>query len=347
MTPTPEVPAAPARPWRPPLLAIAFVVIVVVGAGAVLVSILIGDSTGEPEPGEAETAAPAVVAEETAPLEKPHARRAQAGPRDEAPRFPPPSTAGGSPAARPARVGVSARAAKHADGGAAVAGDPDGGSQHDAKAGAEPRRFAEEEPSQSEEERGLHQVDRFLATGGVTLAGRVVEADGGKPVAGTSVHVHHAGMFVEARTDASGAFRIGGMLPRSHVVVWVGRNGDPFVDERIAVTVPEDGQVADAGLVKLLRGDELSSSLPGWVGLFVARRSGQIVVSAVSPWLPADRAGLEVGDQIWSIAGRDGGGLGPRAATFLLRGLVGAPVALVVKTHDRDKRKLALERVRR
>ncbi len=219
-----------------------------------------------------------------------------------------------------------------------------------AKRAANVRRPGQE-PSQSEEERGLQQVDRFIATGGATLEGRVVEADGDKPVAGTSIHVHHAGMFVGARTDASGAFHIPGMLPGSRVVVWVGRNGDPFVDERIAVSVPEEGQIAgqvvDAGTVKLLRGDELSSRLGGWVGVFVTRRSGQILASAVSPWLPADHAGLEVGDQILAIDGRDTTGLGPRAVTFLLRGPVGASVTLLVRTLDHDKRKLVLDRVLR
>ncbi len=251
----------------------------------------------------------------------------------------------GAPRARAATPSAS-RAAKHPDGGVPGANEPDGG----AKRAANVRRPGQE-PSQSEEERGLQQVDRFIATGGATLVGRVVEADGDKPVAGTSVHVHHAGMFVGARTDASGAFRIPGMLPGSRVVVWVGRNGDPFVDERIAVSVPEEGQIAgqvvDAGTVKLLRGDELSSRLGGWVGVFVTRRSGQILASAVSPWRPADHAGLEVGDQIWAIDGRDTTGLGPRAVTFLLRGPVGASVTLLVRTLDHDKRKLVLDRVLR
>ncbi|HTA20989.1 MAG TPA: PDZ domain-containing protein [Polyangia bacterium] len=248
----------------------------------------------------------------------------------------------GAARARAAPAPSAPRAAKHADGGAPAASDPDGGAKRAVAA-----RRPGQEPSQSEEERGLQQVDRFVATGGATLEGRVVEADGDKPVAGTSVHVHHAGMFVGARTDASGAFRIPGMLPGSRVVVWVGRNDDAFVDERIAVSVPEDGQAADAGTVKLLRGDELSAHLLGWVGVFVTRRSGQIVVSAVSPWLPADRAGIEVGDQILAIDGRDTTGLGPRAVTFLLRGPVDAPVSLLVRTLDHDKRKLVLDRVLR
>jgi hypothetical protein len=262
-----------------------------------------------------------------------------------------PTASSGAAATRPARSGsTAARAAKGSERGASApdggAPAPDGGARRDARAAPTVRR-APLERSQADEEAELRQVDRFVAAGGATLVGRVVEADGGKPVAGTSVHVHHAGRFVEGRTDASGAFRIPGMLPGSRVVVWVGRNGDPFIDERIAVAMPVDGQVADAGTVRLLRGDELATRNSGWVGVFVTRRNGQLVLSAVSPWLPADEAGLEVGDQIAAIDGRDVTGLGPRAVTFLLRGPAGAPVTLIVRAHDHDKRKLTLVRVLR
>jgi len=230
-----------------------------------------------------------------------------------------------------------------------VAAGPDGGARRDARPATAPRRAYFEEGSESDEEAELRQVERFVANGGATLDGRVIEADSGKPVVGTVVHVRHAGMFVEARTDGAGAFRIPGMPPGSRIVVWIGRNGDPFVDERLVLNVPvrEAGLKVDAGTVKLLRGDELASSLVAWVGLFVTRRSGQIVVSAVSPWLPADAAEVAVGDQVLAIDGRDVAGLGPRAVTFLLRGPVGSSVTLIVRTPEHDKRKLTLTRVRR
>jgi hypothetical protein len=206
------------------------------------------------------------------------------------------------------------------------------------------RKLAALERSRKEEEGALRQVDRFVPTGGVTLTGRVLDADGGKPIAGSEVHVHHEGTLVEGTTDASGGFKLPGMVAGSHVIVWVGRAGDPYIDERLELTVSGTGDTSDAGTFKLLRGDELSGKPEGWVGLFVNRRGGQIVVAGVSPWTPADEARLEVGDQLVSIDGRDLAGLGPRAVTYLLRGRVGTSVAVVVRSPGGQRRKLTLAR---
>jgi PDZ domain len=191
----------------------------------------------------------------------------------------------------------------------------------------------------------LRRVERFAATGGAVLEGRVVDADTGKALAGTSVHAHHAGTFVETHTDDAGAFRIPGMLPTTRVSVWIGRRGDPFVDEHLEIAMPGDGQTAVAGTVRLLRGDELAPRLRGWVGVFVGRRAGHIVVSGVSPWLSADQAGLQLGDQILAVDGRDVTGLGPRAVAFLMRGAVGVALRLTVRTGSGEPRKLRLARV--
>jgi hypothetical protein len=229
--------------------------------------------------------------------------------------------------------------------------DPAGANAKPSGPGARPapptaleRKFAALERSRSEEENALRQVDRFVPTGGVTLQGRVVDADGGKAIAGSVVHVHHDGTLVEGTTDAGGTFKLPGMVAGSHVVVWVGRPGDPYIDERLELAVPAEGQTVEAGTLKLLRGNELTARLEGWVGLFIDRRGSQIVVAGVSPWTPADEAHLEVGDQIVSIDGREVVGLGPRATTFLLRGRVGTSVALVVRQHGGQRRKVTLTR---
>src|SRR5262249_17596274 len=113
------------------------------------------------------------------------------------------------------------------------------------------------------------RVARFVAAGGASLQGRVVDADSGRPVSGAVVEAVLAEKFMEGRTDASGAFQMAGMLPGTRVRIWVGGKHDPFVAERIDVGVPGEGQVADAGIIRLVRGDELASRLDGWVGLFV------------------------------------------------------------------------------
>jgi predicted metalloprotease with PDZ domain len=166
-------------------------------------------------------------------------------------------------------------------------------------------------------------------------------------VVGATVEARLAGRFVETTSDGNGAFRMPGMPPGARVVLWVGGRRDPFIAERIDVVIPADGQTAELGALRLLRGDELATRLDGWAGLFVARRAGHIVVSAVSAWLPADLAGIEVGDTLVTVDGREVGVLGPRAVTFLLRGPTGSNATVEVQGRDGNRRTLSLPRVRR
>jgi hypothetical protein len=190
-------------------------------------------------------------------------------------------------------------------------------------------------------------VPRFAPDGGATLAGRVLEVDSGRPLAGVLVEARHGQRYMRETTDAGGAFRMPGMLPGTRVVVWIGSRRDPFVAERIDVTIPAEGQVADVGSVKLLRGDEMGLDLDGWVGLFLGRRGGRVTVNAVSPWLAGERAGIKIGDVIVSIDGRNLAGLGAGAAAFLLRGPVGSATTLVVEDFSATRRTIVLQRVAR
>src|SRR5207244_13452669 len=113
------------------------------------------------------------------------------------------------------------------------------------------------------------------------------------------------------------------------------------------VHIPGEGERANAGVIRLLRGDELAPTLNGWVGMFVARSGGRIVVRAVNPWLPAERAHIDVGDALLSIDGHDLSLLGSRAATFLLRGPVGSTTEVVTESADKTRRTLSLPRVAR
>jgi carboxyl-terminal processing protease len=81
--------------------------------------------------------------------------------------------------------------------------------------------------------------------------------------------------------------------------------------------------------------------------MFVTRRGRRNIVAAVSPWSPADRAGIEVGDVLLSIDGRDVDGLGPRAAGFLLRGPAGSRSNVALQNHAGTVVRYQLERVPR
>jgi hypothetical protein len=199
----------------------------------------------------------------------------------------------------------------------------------------------------SEEDPSSKLVARFAPSGGATLKGRVVDAESGRPSSGAAIEAHIGDAFMRTVSDSAGVFKMSGMLPGRKVTVWIIGRSDTFVAERIDVTSPGEGETTDAGVVRLLRGDELAAHLEGWMGVFVSRRGRRNVVAAVSPWSPADRAGIQVGDVLLSIEGRDVDGLGPRATGFLLRGPVGTKANIAVQSRDGSVQRYQLERVLR
>jgi hypothetical protein len=188
-------------------------------------------------------------------------------------------------------------------------------------------------------------VAHFTVTGGSILKGRVIDADTGKPSQGVAIEAHVGDAFMRSITDAAGTFRMSNIYPNRRLTVWLIGRSDLFVAERLEVTSPGEGETLDAGVVRLLHGDELAAHLEGWMGMFVSRRGRRKVVAAVSPWSPADRAGIQVGDVLLSVEGRDVGGLGPRAASFLLRGPVGSKSSVALQNHDGTVVRYQLERV--
>jgi hypothetical protein len=201
--------------------------------------------------------------------------------------------------------------------------------------------------SPSAEDSSSKLVASFAPSGGATLKGRVIDAESGRPSAGVAIEAHIGDAFMRTVSDGAGIFKMSGMLPGRKITVWIIGRSDTFVAERIDVTSPGEGETADAGVVRLLRGDELAAHLEGWMGVFVSRRGRRNVVAAVSPWSPADRAGIQVGDLLLSIEGRDVDGLGPRATGFLLRGPVGTKANIAVQSRDGAVHRYQLERVLR
>jgi hypothetical protein len=288
------------------------------------------------------------------------------------PSAPPSPSAGGPGPGRPAahagtvatatREGFRGGAAGHGGGSprngagaaaAAGAGGASGGkaarpADHKlALSGDAAKREAVWQRPPSEEDASSKLVARFASSGGTNLKGRVVDAETGRPSVGVAIEAHIGDSFMRAVSDSAGAFRMSGILPDRRISVWIIGRSDAFVAERIDVTSPGEGETVDAGVVRLLRGDELAAHLEGWMGVFVSRRGRRNVVAAVSPWSPADRAGLQVGDVLLSIEGRDVDGLGPRATGFLLRGPVGTKVTLAVQNRDGMVQRFQLERVLR
>ena len=293
-----------------------------------------------------------------------------AGPADSPAREVPPgearSAAGPGPAGNPPGsrsglhpgAGLAGREAARAGG---VAGRSGAASTTSGAGGgggaraAEPKLALVAEPNRRdapwrrppEEDASSKLVARFAPSGGATLRGRVVDAESGRPSIGVGIEAHIGDAFMRTVSDNAGAFKMSGMLPGRRITVWIIGRTDTFVAERIDVTSPGEGETADAGVVRLLRGDELAAHLEGWMGMFVSRRGRRNVVAAVSPWSPADRAGIQVGDVLLSIEGRDVDGLGPRATGFLLRGPVGTRANVAIQSRDGAVQRYQLERVLR
>jgi C-terminal processing protease CtpA/Prc len=117
------------------------------------------------------------------------------------------------------------------------------------------------------------------------------------------------------------------------------------VAERFDVRIPNNGKNAQLGVISLLEGNEMDSHLNGWIGLYVARKEEKLKVSAVNAWVPANSAGIEVGDALLSVNGRDTKTMGPRTAAFLLRGPSGSSVTLEVESSDGKRRQVTLKRI--
>jgi hypothetical protein len=194
---------------------------------------------------------------------------------------------------------------------------------------------------------GYARVSRFLEVGGVDLMGRVINVDTGRPIDGISVEARLEGRLVEVETDASGAFRMSGMVPGSKVLIWINDSRNRMVAERFDMKIPTNGKHVDLGTVRLLEGNELDSRLDGWIGVFLARKEDKVRISAVNAWVPATTAGVEVGDALLSVNGRDTKGLGPRSVAFLLRGPSGSSLTIELESHDGKRRQLTFKRVLR
>jgi hypothetical protein len=307
----------------------------------------IGAATAAPIPlGAGESHAPAEAAGAVA-----HPQARDASPPAETRRAAPAiaSTKAASGGSRPgsADAGVAAAAHRAAAAPAPTAThSPDGGQPPPARAAA-PRRERAEQFQPDDDGGGRVKVATFSNTGGSILEGRIVDIDTGRPLAGATVEARYGESFVEGESDASGFFKMPGMVPGSKVVVWVGGRRSRWVAERFDVSIPDNGKPADLGQIRLLDGDELASRLDGWIGMYVARRGGQVKVTAVNAWVPANKAGIEAGDTVLSVDGRDVRGLGSRTVGFLLRGPSGSSVTLEVESGDGKRRKLTLTRVLR
>jgi hypothetical protein len=204
-----------------------------------------------------------------------------------------------------------------------------------------------ESRSPEDEDPDVVRVARFSEGAGAGVKGQVIDADTGKPLSEVSVDAYFEHKVMGTATDASGTFRMMGLIPGKRVKVWMSGKHRTFVAEYVEVHPPTEGEATDVGVIRLLRGNELGGKLNGWVGLYNGRRGRKNVVTGINPWLPADRAEIVTGDVLLSVDGRSLEGIGPRATGFLLRGPVGTKTTIKVQSRDGSTRTVQMERVAR
>ena len=197
-----------------------------------------------------------------------------------------------------------------------------------------------------EEDPDVVRVARFTE-GGAGVKGQVIDAATGKPLADVMVDAYFEHKIMGTTTDAEGAFRMMGLIPGKRVKVWMSDKTRNFVAEYLEVHPHAKGEATDVGVVRLLRGSEVTGNLSGWVGLFNGWQGHKNIITAVNPWSPADRADITTGDVILSVDGRSLEGMGPRATGFLLCGPVGTTTNIKIQMRDGSIRTVQLERVAR
>ncbi len=191
----------------------------------------------------------------------------------------------------------------------------------------------------------------FTLRGGSRIFGRVVERDGGAPIAGADVVFEGASLedgitlSMETISDADGAFGIDGVPPgrQSLNVQAAGHNG------RIlgALAVPAEGQLGPLtiDLAQTARGEEPRTEFVGIAAGIGARPEGMVITEIVPGGGAAD-AGLVAGDIILSIDGQSVAALGFVDAIQLIRGPEDTVVTLVIQRKDGSVQTIAVRRKR-
>ena len=185
------------------------------------------------------------------------------------------------------------------------------------------------------------RVERFAETGGATMEGRLVDVDSRQPVAGAQIEAWMGTRSIHAQSEADGRFRFEGLVPRSKITLWI-TAAPTFVQERTELSVPSGDSFQTT--FPLLPRSAGTGTREAGVGLFLSRRGSRTVVSGLTAFGPAERAGVQTGETMVAVGKRNVAALGPGAIDFLLRGPMGTEVTFTVQSGSAPPRTLTLKR---
>jgi protocatechuate 3,4-dioxygenase beta subunit len=184
---------------------------------------------------------------------------------------------------------------------------------------------------------------RLAISAGIRGTGKVVLLESGAPVAGMTVRTRVAGRSLQTITEADGSFKLEGLVPGEDIGVEViSLPAPPGAGERIPeyteLTVPKGVPGVDLGTFRLMKGDWRARDRLGGLQLRVRIQGGRAIVSGMGAEGGGAQAGVQKGDQILSVDGRDVTGLGPGAIGYLMSRPAGTKVTLGLVTAAGEQR---------
>jgi hypothetical protein len=169
---------------------------------------------------------------------------------------------------------------------------------------------------------------------GGRITGKVVDYVSGEPVATASV----LGRLGDPRTvvRADGTFEISGLPPISLQLMV---SDKVYYPDWRWVIVSDLRATIDVGVIRLLRKDDQQGDRSASTGIDPYNLNGRNLVLNVLPDSPAGRAGVQIGDEIQAIDGRDLTGVGSMAVFWLLHGAPDTAVEVSLQSSDGSNRR--------
>lgn len=179
---------------------------------------------------------------------------------------------------------------------------------------------------------------------GIVVRGKVVELETGAPLAEATATLRGGARSIEATAGADGSFEVVGFSPGDVLNIDVRPTADTHISEFTELQIPPAIPVVDAGVFRLMRGQRRSrmSGEAGTIGLRSKVSGGRFEVSEVQAGSAAEKAGLEAGDVVVAVDGKDVRGIGQGAIRFLMSGKPGTRVTLGVQSTGGEPRNVPL-----